>query len=107
MSIALVNDPLTNGVSVATSVRGGQFIPGRGWQSSGTSDALDYLVTSCTSCTVEFDATNFGKKEGEPLGKDLKWLSMGDGVTFNPGGRDDIGYDFRDHDWKMHLEQRR
>jgi hypothetical protein len=31
---------------------------------------------------------------------------MGDGVTFSPGGRDDIGYDFRDHDWKMHLEQR-
>jgi len=106
LSSALVNDPLTNGVTVATQQRGGEFVPGQGWRSLSRTDALDYLVTSCTSCTLEFDATNFGKKEGEAYGADLKWVSMGDGVTFSPGGRDDIGYDFRDHDWKMHLEQR-
>ncbi len=105
VSSGLFNDPLTNGVTVATNRRGGTFVPG-GWQSLGRNDALEYQVNSCTSCTIEFDATNFGKKEGAPFDIDMKWISMGDGVTFVPGGRDDVGYDFRDHDWKMHLEQR-
>ena len=104
ISSALFNDPLTNGVTVATTQRGGQFVAG-GWQSNSRQDALDYLVNSCVNCTVEFDATNFGKKEGEAFAADLKWISMGDAATFY-GGVDDIGYNFRDHDWKMHLEQR-
>jgi len=101
VSSAVINDPLTNGTTKATTVRGGTFIPGQGWQSSSVGDGLDYEVGSCISCTVEFDVTNFGKMEGEPFQKDLKWISMGDAGAWTTAGQV-----FRDHPWKMHLEQR-
>ncbi len=44
--------------------------------------------------------TDFGKRAGAALSKDLKWLSMGDASTFNNFTL------FRNHVWKMHLEQR-
>ena len=53
------------------------------------------------ACRVEFDVTDFGKAEGAPFQKDIKWLSMGDA---------DIVREFRRTSgiipWKMHLEQR-
>jgi hypothetical protein len=93
-------DPLTNGGPEVGRPQGGRFIPGRGWQSNSVNDGVDYDIPTCISCRVEFDVTNFGKKEGEPFSKDLKWLTMGDGNAFNSFGA------FRDHPWKMHLEQR-
>ena len=54
----------------------------------------------CISCTLEFDVTNFGRAQGAPALKDYKWISMGDGNTFGDFTA------FRDHPWKMHLEQR-
>jgi hypothetical protein len=94
-----VYDPLTNGETVGRQ-RGGHFVPGRGWQSDGLDHALFYDIPTCTSCRIEFDATNFGRAEGAPFHKDLKWLSMGEAGTF---GNFDA---FRNHEWKMHLEQR-
>ncbi len=44
--------------------------------------------------------TNFGRAQGAPALKDYKWVSMGDGNTFGDFTA------FRDHPWKMHLEQR-
>ena len=44
--------------------------------------------------------TNFGKNEGAPLEKDVKWFTMGDGATWGNFQA------FRDHPWKIHLEQR-
>jgi len=94
-----VYDPLTEGQSVG-SVRGGRFVQGQGWQASGLSDGIDYDIPTCASCRVEFDVTNFGKAEGAPFSKDVKWISMGDATAF---GNFDV---FRNHPWKMHLEQR-
>lgn len=97
---ALVLDPLTNGRTVGVQV-GGHFVAGRGWQADQLNDEIHYdLPTPCTSCTLEFDATNFGKGEGNPFMKDLKWISMGDAGAWG----DFITH--RNHPWKMHLEQR-
>lgn len=93
-----VNDPLTNGVTVGEQ-HGGHFVPGQGWQADTLGDSIDYKIPTCDSCTVEFDVTNFGKGLGNPT--DLKWISMGDYSFFNSGLTP-----FRDHLWKMHLEQR-
>jgi hypothetical protein len=93
-------DPLTTGFTVGRQ-RGGRFLIGQGWQSLTLGDGLDYdLPLTCSNCRLEFDVTNFGKAEGHPFEKDVKWLTMGDASTF-----DNFGV-FRDHDWKMHLEQR-
>ncbi|HKY22643.1 MAG TPA: hypothetical protein VJM31_15630 [Vicinamibacterales bacterium] len=94
-----INDLLTNGQTVGTRY-GGTFIPGQGWKANGQSDGIDYDIPTCNSCTVEFDVTGFGKGEGRGISKDLKWLSMGDGTTWGAFGT------FRNHVWKMHLEQR-
>jgi hypothetical protein len=94
-----VFDPLTDGTSVG-AVHGGRFLPGQGWQSASLTDGIDYDIPTCSSCRVEFDVTNFGKKEGEPFSLDLKWFTMGDASTWGSFGA------FRDHPWKMHLEQR-
>ena len=94
-----VFDPLTDGQSVGI-VRGGQFIPGQGWRSNNLTDGIDYDIPTCDDCRVEFDVTGFGKAEGAPFQKDIKWLSMGDATSF--GNFDH----FRNHPWKMHLEQR-
>ena len=51
-------------------------------------------------CELEFDVTGFGRAEGYSVEKDLKWISMGDASTFGDFGS------FRNHGWKMHLEQR-
>jgi hypothetical protein len=94
-----VFDPLTDGQSVGV-VHGGTFVPGEGWRSNNLTDGIDYDIPTCTACRVEFDVTNFGKAEGAPFEKDIKWLSMGDATSFN-------NFDhFRNHPWKMHLEQR-
>ena len=96
---AIIDDPLTNGRTVGIQ-RGGQFIPGQGWQSTSLFDGIDYDIETCSNCTVEFDVTNFGKKEGEGFNRDLKWMSMGDASAFGDFAT------FRNHPWKMHLEQR-
>jgi len=95
---ALINDPLTNGRTVGRQ-NGGHFVAG-GWQSDSLTDTIDYDIPTCASCTVEFDITNIGKKEGETFAKDLKWISMGEGGAFGDFNA------FRNHPWKMHLEQR-
>ena len=93
-------DPLTNGRTVGIQ-RGGHFTPGQGWSADSLSGGIDYdLQQACANCTLEFDVTNFGKAEGEFVDKDLKWISMGDAGTFGDFGA------FRNHPWKMHLEQR-
>ncbi len=94
-------DPLTNGRTVGRQV-GGHFEVGAngGWQADLLGDALDYDIPTCEACKVEFDVTNFGNGEGNSVQKDVKWFSMGDAAAwagFTP---------FRDHPWKMHLEQR-
>lgn len=96
-----ISDPLTNGKTVGQQ-RGGTFLPGQGWQSLSLTDGIDYDLTEPCSdnCRLEFDATNFGPKEGETYSKDLKWLSMGNAADFGDFGS------FRNHPWKMHLEQR-
>jgi hypothetical protein len=94
-----VYDPLANGATVGTRL-GGRFVSGQGWQADADTDGLFYDFGACTSCTVEFDVTNFGRAAGASRQKDYKWLSMGDASTF--GGF----VSFRDHPWKMHLEQR-
>jgi len=95
----IIDDPLTNFRTVGRQV-GGRFT-GEGWQSLGTTDAIDYdLATPCRDCRLEFDATNFGPMEGFSIQRDVKWLSMGDASTFSSFGA------FRDHPWKMHLVQR-
>jgi hypothetical protein len=94
-----VFDPLTDGQSVG-AVHGGHFVPDQGWAANTVTDGIDYDIPTCSSCRVEFDVTNFGKAEGAPFSKDLKWLSMGDAADF---GNFDA---FRNHPWKMHLEQR-
>ena len=94
-----IYDPLTDGSSVGTRL-GGRFIAGQGWQADQLSDGLFYDFGDCTSCTLEFDVTNFGRAQGALFEKDLKWVTMGNAATFG----DFVG--FRDHPWKMHLEQR-
>lgn len=92
-------DPLTNGASVADEIHGGHFVAGQGWQADGVNDSLDYNIPTCTSCQVEFDATNFDRST-PPADVDLKWFSMGNGATFGSFGA------FRDDDWKMHIEKK-
>jgi hypothetical protein len=94
-----VFDPLTNERTVGQQI-GGKFIKGQGWMSTGLGDAIDYRVPTCSACTVEFDVTNFGKGEGAPFQADVKWISMGDAAAFGDFAT------FRNHPWKMHLEQR-
>lgn len=92
-------DPLTDGSSVGL-VRGGRFLPGQGWQSTSLIDGIDYGIQTCSNCRFEFDVVGFGREEGAPFGLDVKWFTMGDGGAFGNFGA------FRDHPWKMHLEQR-
>jgi len=94
-----IYDPLTNGDTVGARV-GGTFVANQGWKATGNSDGIDYDIPTCSACTVEFDVTDFGKRAGAAVSKDLKWLSMGDGSTWNNFSL------FRNHEWKMHLEQR-
>jgi hypothetical protein len=97
ISGSTVVDPLTTGATVGRQ-RGGHFITGQGWQADSVTDGIDYDITTCSNCRLEFDLTNVGNGLGNPT--DLKWITMGDGRTF-----DDFLV-FRDHPWKMHLEQR-
>ncbi len=92
-------DPLSNERTVGTQI-GGRFIKGQGWLATGLADGIDYRIPTCSACTVEFDVTNFGRGEGEPYMADVKWISMGDAATFGDFAT------FRNHPWKMHLEQR-
>jgi hypothetical protein len=96
-----IGDPLTNGKTVGQQ-RGGRFLPGQGWQSLTVGDAISYdLSEPCwDNCTLEFDVTNIGEKEGFNYEKDLKFVSMGNAVAFGDFTA------FRNHDWKMHIEQR-
>ena len=94
-----VYDPLTTGETAGARI-GGTFVANQGWKATSPSDGIDYDIPTCSACTVEFDVTDFGKKVGAPLSKDLKWLSMGDGSTWGDFSA------FRNHGWKMHLEQR-
>ena len=94
-----IYDPLTTGVTVGSRI-GGSFVLGEGWRADSDSDGIDYSIPTCVSCTLEFEVTNFGRAQGASVLKDYKWISMGDGSTFG----DFNG--FRDHPWKMHLEQR-
>ncbi|HKY22635.1 MAG TPA: hypothetical protein VJM31_15590 [Vicinamibacterales bacterium] len=94
-----VYDPLTDGSTVGNRI-GGRMVAGQGWQATSDTDGLFYDFGSCTSCTMEFDVTNFGKAVGASEMKDYKWVTMGDASTF---GNFSI---FRNHIWKMHLEQR-
>ena len=96
---AIVNDVLTNGSTVGRQL-GGRFIAGQGWQGLSVTDAIYYDIPTCDNCTVEFDVTNIGKGEGVCCNADLKFLSMGDANAFGDFGS------FRDHPWKMHLNQR-
>jgi hypothetical protein len=93
-----VLDLLTTGQTVGNRI-GGQFVAG-GWQATSFQDGIDYDIPTCSACTVEFDVTGFGRGEGRNVQKDLKWLAMGDGTTWGNFGA------FRNHPWKMHLEQR-
>lgn len=92
-------DPLTNERTVGAQI-GGRFIKGQGWMATGLADGIDYRIPTCSACTVEFDVTNFGHGEGEPYTADVKWISMGDAGAFGDF------LTFRNHPWKMHLEQR-
>ncbi len=96
-----VFDPLTNGQTVGNR-NGGHFVTGSngGWESDGLGDGLDYDIQTCSACKVEFDVTNFGTGEGVGISVDVKWFSMGDASSW--GGF----LSFRDHPYKMHLEQR-
>jgi len=101
LGVSTFQDPLTNGRTVGQQ-HGGTFLPGQGWQSLSLGDGIDYdLQQPCSNnCSLEFDVTNFGPKEGECCAKDLKWVSMGSASDFNSFGA------FRDSPWKMHLVQR-
>jgi hypothetical protein len=94
-----VIDPLTEGFTVGKQ-KGGHFIQGVGWQATTVNDGIDYDITTCPSCRIEFDLTNVSEGEGVCCNADMKFLSMGDGAAFNSF------QDFRDHPWKMHLVQR-
>jgi hypothetical protein len=91
-------DPLTTGFSVG-QVRGGQFSP-EGWTATKGSDGIDYDISTCTSCRLEFDILGFDDGlylfgQGE-----AKILSMGNARAFGNF------QDFRDHEWKMHFSIR-
>jgi len=90
-------DPLTNG-QTAGFRRGGRFVAG-GWQAITRDDGIDYRIDKCASCTVDFDATNFGVGVFEDLA-DLKWFSMNEASAFSDF------YAFRDNPWKVQLERR-
>jgi hypothetical protein len=92
-------DPLTDGSTVGFQ-HGGRFIAGEGWQSQSLTDGIDYAIQTCSNCRLEFDVHGFGREEGAPFGLDVKWLTMGDGGAFPSFGA------FRDHPWKMTIEQR-
>jgi hypothetical protein len=92
-------DPLLDGSTVGIQ-RGGTIIPGQGWQSDALNAGLDYTVQTCSNCKLEFDVRGFGAEEGAPFGLDVKWITMGDGASFPSFGA------FRDHPWKMTVEQR-
>jgi len=94
-------DPLTNSQSVADEVHGGHFVTGEngGWQADGLYDSLDYNIPTCSNCRIEFDVTNVDRST-PPEDVDQKFLSMGDGSTFNDF------FAFREHVWKMHIEKR-
>ena len=96
-----VFDPLTNGRTVAIQ-NGGHFVTGAngGWESNTLGEGLDYDIATCSSCKAEFDVTNFGSGEGTSIEKDVKWFTMGDRGSWGSF------LAFRDHPWKMHLEQR-
>jgi hypothetical protein len=96
---ANIFDPLLDGTTLGVA-QGGRFIVGQGWQSGGLNDGIYYDIPTCANCRAEFDVTNFGKKEGESVRKDVKWFTMGDSTAWGDFGA------FRDHAWKMHLEQR-
>src|SRR6185436_5474978 len=89
---------LTTGQTVGNRI-GGQFVAG-GWQATSNQDGIDYDIPTCSACTIEWDVTAFGRGGGRQVMKDLKWLAMGDGTTWGNFGA------FRNHPWKMHLEQR-
>lgn len=95
-------DPLTDGSSSCANGGniGGNFIPGQGWKANSTYAGLNFDISTCSDCTVEFDVTNFGNGEGSSAQKDVKWLSMGDRNSFGDFTA------FRNHPWKMHIEQR-
>ncbi|MCC7007339.1 MAG: hypothetical protein IT184_00835 [Acidobacteria bacterium] len=97
LSGSSVLDPLTTGRTVGKQ-RGGHFVAGQGWQADTRSDGIDYDIATCASCRLEFDVTNVGNGLGN--GADLKFISMGDAAMFGDFNS------FRDHPWKMHLEQR-
>jgi hypothetical protein len=92
-----VLDPLTTGTTVGVR-HGGHFVAGQGWQSDSTQDGIDYDITTCSNCRLEFDVTNVGNGLGNPA--DLKFVSMGNRQTF--GGFES----FRDQPFKMTIEQR-
>jgi len=92
-------DPLLDGTTVGIQ-RGGKIIPGQGWQSDALNSGVDYPIQTCSNCKLEFDVRGFGKSEGAPFGLDVKWITMGDGAAFPSFGG------FRDHPWKMTIEQR-
>jgi len=92
-------DPLTIGQTFGKA-KGGQFIPGQGWQAKSVVDGIDYDIPTLASGIIEFDITNIGKVEGVCCNADLKFLSMGDRNNFGDFNS------FRDHPWKMHLVQR-
>jgi hypothetical protein len=97
---ALINDPLTNGVTVG-SMGGGHFIPGQGWQSDSSTSFINYDIPTCDNCTIDFDITNIGKGEGTCCNADLIFVSMGEASSFDGG----FG-PFRDGPYKMHFKQR-
>jgi len=96
---ATVIDILSDGDTVGRQ-KGGRFIPGQGWQAMTVDDGIDYDITTCANCRIEFDITNISEGEGVCCNADMKLLSMGEGGAFNGFGV------FRDHPWKMHLVQR-
>ena len=95
----IIIDPLLDGRTFGEQ-KGGQMIFGQGWQAKTVNDGLDYDIKTCDNCTVEFDVTNFGKKEGECCNADMKWFSMADAPSFADFGS------FRNSPWKMHVVQR-
>jgi len=98
----LAGKPLVDGSIFLFEGQVSTFLPGQGWQSLSVSDAISWDLTEPCSdnCTLEFDITNIGEKEGFNYEKDLKFLSMGNAADFGGFGS------FRNHDWKMTIEQR-
>ncbi len=93
-----VLDLLTTGQTVGTRI-GGQFVAG-GWQATSNQDGIDYDIPTCSACTVEWDVTAFGRGEG----RQVRRISSGwPWATARRGATSAL---FRNHPWKMHLEQR-